>query len=105
MSKTERKSHEILSRTFDAIGGRKEAAYRLRVSRDLINRWCEPRDGSGKLNPIDRIAAVVEMQVVGGELHLAEDLIELIAAPLKAVGCSVLFLGPEETRALKGRLR
>lgn len=69
----------------------------------MVNRWCEPLAGSGKLNPIDRAKELVEMQVLAGELHLAEETIARISTPIKAAGCAVLFLNPEEAKTL-GRL-
>lgn len=71
----------------------------------MVNRWCEPLDASGKLNPIDRAKRLVEMQVLAGELHLAEETIGAISAAVRAAGCAVLFLNPEEAKTLGRFLR
>jgi hypothetical protein len=52
-------SHEALARAVEERGA-KAVAQALGLSTSLVYKWCEPDEGSGARNPLDRIAGVVE---------------------------------------------
>ena len=59
------KSHEVLKRVVELVGT-KQVAHDLGVSSSLVYKWCAApaselgEDGSGALNPLDRLVSLVE---------------------------------------------
>lgn len=57
------RSHEVLKKTVSDLGV-KSVASDLGLSTSLIYKWCQPNDSeeaSGADNPLDRLAAMVEL--------------------------------------------
>lgn len=75
------KSHEILDRVFSGGITRKEAARRLRLSQNLIDRWCISGD-SGALNPLDRAQDIMRICAEQESLELAQLILDFICKPL-----------------------
>lgn len=55
-----RPSHEVLKEAIDGVGA-KAAAAKLGLSQAMVYKWCADPGGSGTPNPLDRIAALVEL--------------------------------------------
>ena len=53
-------SHEILRVAIDKAGA-KAVAARLNLSPAMVYKWCAEPEGSGTLNPLDRLATLIEV--------------------------------------------
>lgn len=93
-------SGEILHGIFQAIGGNKEAAYRLHLTPQMIMKWQEGEHG--KRNPLDRTKDIVRMMVEADREDLFLAAIEYVAEPMtKAKGSRVTILQSEHLETLK----